>query len=241
MTFAHSCGDGAIRLEQNGIVVVQARVQRAARQRRGRDDLRPCQARRVFLEPFYAEQFFADGLVAVPRRSGGRTDKVRRRNGPTREFEMSVTPHYALGGLLPLGYFTNPAAMSGSAQTNGQVRIESGSEMQPSDLLISAEALQARRWVRNLRVEMAAFDELAKLLLTTRIAPCSASWILCCACTALAAWALACCDPVATAIRISFGGSEWRVGSSPRRRNAGQFQPVRAVPGHRHGHRPGAP
>ena len=35
--------------------------------------------------------------------------------------------------------------------------------MQPSDLLVTAEALQARRWVRNLRVEMAAFDELAQM------------------------------------------------------------------------------
>ena len=35
--------------------------------------------------------------------------------------------------------------------------------IQPSDLLISAEALRARRWVRNATAEMAAFDELAQI------------------------------------------------------------------------------
>ena len=34
---------------------------------------------------------------------------------------------------------------------------------QPSDLLISAEALRARRWVRNATAEMTAFDELAQI------------------------------------------------------------------------------
>jgi GAF domain-containing protein len=35
--------------------------------------------------------------------------------------------------------------------------------IQPGDLLITAEALQARRFVRNLRAEISAFDELAQV------------------------------------------------------------------------------
>ena len=35
--------------------------------------------------------------------------------------------------------------------------------IQPSDLLISAKRLRARRWVRNLGAEMAAFEELAQI------------------------------------------------------------------------------
>ncbi len=35
--------------------------------------------------------------------------------------------------------------------------------IQPSDLLVSPEALQARRWVPNLRTEIAAFDVLTKI------------------------------------------------------------------------------
>jgi GAF domain-containing protein len=33
----------------------------------------------------------------------------------------------------------------------------------PSDLLVSPEALQTRRWVRSLRAELSAFDELTKI------------------------------------------------------------------------------
>jgi hypothetical protein len=59
--------------------------------------------------------------------------------------------------------------MSGSAQTveegAGQaVRdMRSVRMIQPSDLLVSPRILRARRWVRNLGAEMAAFEELAQI------------------------------------------------------------------------------
>ncbi len=59
---------GTIRAEQRRPVVGESSRQRLPLRRSRRHDLRDCKAARVTLEPLNAEEFFANGALAIPRR-----------------------------------------------------------------------------------------------------------------------------------------------------------------------------
>lgn len=80
----------------------------------------------------------------------------------------TVTPHYALGRVVALGYF-GAASEYGNAQTRAEVSVKlspmrSLSMIRPSDLLVTDETLRSRKRAPSRDAETAAFDELALII-----------------------------------------------------------------------------
>jgi hypothetical protein len=71
-TLADRFGDGAIRFEQNRLVVLQARGEAAPGRRRRRDGLGRREALGMLLEALDTEELLADGFFVIPWRGLGR-------------------------------------------------------------------------------------------------------------------------------------------------------------------------
>ena len=81
-------GNRAVGMQQNGAVVGEAAGQRMTPDRLRRDRLRGRKATRVRLQALDAEQLFANGFAAVPRRGGRSAPKDAVNDGC--QFDLSA-------------------------------------------------------------------------------------------------------------------------------------------------------